>query len=161
MQRGWMMLMIVCLVTGTGVAQNQPAASPSGARSSDGEKSMVKYFSKADLAGKLGRGGTLIEQNNYKVMMAHRTDPGTPEVHRNFTDIFYIVQGETTLVSGGKMTEETKKDPDEPRGKSIEGGETRTLSAGDVLVIPAGTPHWMKEVKGELQYLVVKVKREP
>ena len=120
---------------------------------------MVKYFSKEDLAASFSKGSTIVEQSNYKVMTAHRTDGGMVEVHKNFTDIFYIVQGETTIVTGGKMVHETTKDPDEPRGASIEGGEARKMSAGDSIIIPAGVPHWMKEVPGELRYFVVKVRK--
>lgn len=124
---------------------------------------MVKVFSKDDLAALFAKGGTIAEQGNYKVMTAHRTAtvPAVPQVelHRNFADIFYIVQGSTTLVTGGKMIGETGKDPDEPRGTSIEGGETRQLSAGDAVVIPAGVPHLMKDVQGTLLYFVVKVQK--
>ena len=59
---------------------------------------------------------------------------------------------------GGKVVGEKAANPDEPRGESIEGGETRRLSAGDAIVIPAGVPHWMKDVEGTLLYFVVKVK---
>lgn len=121
---------------------------------------MVKYFSKADLAASFAKGATITEQSNYKVTTAHRTEAGLPEAHRNFTDIFYIVQGETTVVVGGKMANETTKNPDEPRGTSIDGGETFRMAPGDSIIIPAGVPHWMKEVHGELHYYVIKVKNE-
>lgn len=121
---------------------------------------MVKYFSKADLAASFAKGATVAEQSNYKVMTAHRTEAGLPEAHRYFTDIFYIVQGETTVVVGGKMVGETAKNPDEPRGTSIDGGESFKMSPGDSIIIPAGVPHWMKEVNGELHYYVIKVKNE-
>ena len=121
---------------------------------------MVKYFSKEDLAASFARGATIAEQRNYKVMTAHRTERGTAEAHRNFTDIFYIVQGETVLVTGGKIMDETTQDPDEPRGAAIEGGDTRKMSAGDSIIIPAGVPHWMKEVYGTLHYYVIKVRKD-
>ena len=102
--------------------------------------------------------GTLVSEGNYRVMTAHRTESGNVEVHRSFTDVFYIVQGSTNIVTGGKVIGEKTTNPDEPRGDSIEGGETRRLSAGDAMVIPAGIPHWMKDVEGDLRYFVVKVK---
>ena len=91
---------------------------------------------------------------------AHRTESGNVEVHRSYTDVFYIVQGSTNIVTGGKVIGEKATNPDEPRGDSIEGGETRRLSAGDTMVIPAGIPHWMKDVEGNLLYFVVKVKNQ-
>ena len=46
---------------------------------------------------------------------------------------------------------------DEIRGSNVEGGETRTVTEGDVIIVPNGTPHWFKEVSGPLLYYVVKV----
>lgn len=120
----------------------------------------VKYFSKDDVAASFSKGGTLVTEGNYRVMTAHRTESGNVEVHRSYTDVFYIVQGSTNIVTGGKVVGEKATNPDEPRGDSIEGGETRKLSAGDVMVIPAGIPHWMKDVEGTLLYFVVKVKNQ-
>ena len=118
----------------------------------------VKYYSKDDVAASFAKGGTLVTETNYRVMTAHRTASGNVEVHRSYTDVFYIVQGSTNIVTGGKVIGEKTTNPDEPRGDSIEGGETRRLSAGDAMVIPAGIPHWMKDVEGDLRYFVVKVK---
>jgi mannose-6-phosphate isomerase-like protein (cupin superfamily) len=118
----------------------------------------VKYYSKDDVAASFAKGGTLVTETNYRVMTAHRTESGNVEVHRSYTDVFYVVQGSTNIVTGGKVIGEKATNPDEPRGDSIEGGETRRLSAGDAMVIPAGIPHWMKDVEGDLRYFVVKVK---
>jgi len=120
----------------------------------------VRYFSKDDVMASFSKGGTVVNENNYKVMTAHRTESGNVEIHRSYIDVFYIVQGSTNLVTGGKVIGQKDTNPDEPRGDSIEGGETRKLSAGDVIVIPAGVPHWMKDVEGTLLYFVVKVKKE-
>ena len=43
------------------------------------------------------------------------------------------------------------------RGKSIDGGETRKLVPGDVVIIPNNVPHWFKEVSSPFNYYVVKV----
>jgi glc operon protein GlcG len=52
----------------------------------------------------------------------------------------------------GKMTAQ-----DEVRGKAIAGGDVKLLVRGDVAVVPNGTPHWFKDVKGPFLYYVVKV----
>ncbi|MGH9512615.1 MAG: cupin domain-containing protein [Terriglobales bacterium] len=104
-------------------------------------------------------GGTLVNGSNYKVMTARRSEEGSVEVHTKFTDVFYIVQGGTTIITGGKVIGEKFTNPEEPRGVSIEGGDTHELAAGDVIVIPAGVPHWMRNVKGTMLYFVVKVQK--
>ena len=49
-------------------------------------------------------------------------------------------------------------EPDEIRGSSISGGETRQLAKGDVVIVPAGVPHWFKEVSNPFLYYVVKAR---
>jgi len=147
------LLLLLAMMGGIAMGQEKAATVSADAQA-------VKYFSKDDLAASFAKGGTITEQSNYKVMTAHRTEGGNVEVHNNFTDVFYIVQGTTTIVTGGKVIGADLKNPDEPRGKSIEGGETRKMSAGDAIVIPAGVPHWMKEAEGPLLYFVVKVEKK-
>jgi mannose-6-phosphate isomerase-like protein (cupin superfamily) len=138
-------------------AQEQKPAQPAGTTEAAGDA--VKYFPKEDVAASFAKGGTLVTESNYKVMTAHRTEDGNVEVHNSYTDVFYIVQGSTDLVTGGKVIGVKNTNPDEPRGDSIEGGQTQHLSAGDSIVIPPGVPHWMKNVQGTLLYFVVKVKK--
>ena len=136
-------------------AQKENPAQSTSAANADG----VTYFSKGDVAASFAKGGTLVTESNYKVMTAHRDADGNVEVHNSYTDVFYIVQGSTDIVTGGKVIGVNNANPDEPRGDSIEGGATQHLAAGDSLVIPPGVPHWMKNVQGTLLYFVVKVKK--
>ena len=150
---------LFALLTAGAMAFAQSASSEKAAATVQTPASgAVKYYSKDDVAASFAKGGTLVTETNYRVMTAHRTESGNVEVHRSYTDVFYIVQGSTNIVTGGKVIGEKTTNPDEPRGDSIEGGETRRLSAGDAMVIPAGIPHWMKDVEGDLRYFVVKVK---
>jgi uncharacterized cupin superfamily protein len=87
-------------------------------------------------------GGTFINTPEYLVQCTHRAGkPGVPEVHTKETDVFYIVDGEATFVTGGTVVGLDSTNPLQPRGKSIDGGETHHLTKGDVMVVPAGTPH--------------------
>ena len=149
------MLLIVFLST---MAMTQTSAPSSTGQANSNSADSVKYYSKDDLAASFAKGATLVTEPNYRVMTAHRTESGNVEIHRSYTDVFYIVQGSTNIVTGGKVIGEKATNPEEPRGDSIEGGQTRRLSAGDAMVIPAGVPHWMKDVEGTLLYFVVKVK---
>ena len=151
--------MVLLILATISAAQSQTPTQSSSSLSPSSGPDSVKYFSKDDVAASFSKGGTLVNENNYKVMTAHRTESGNVEVHRSYTDVFYIVQGGTDIVLGGKVIGEKDTNPDEPRGDSIEGGETRHLNAGDAIVIPAGIPHWMKNVQGELRYFVVKVRK--
>ena len=79
------------------------------------------------------------------------------EVHTRDTDVIHVLEGSATFVTGGSVVEGKSIAAEEIRGASITGGETRTIAKGDVIVVPAGTPHWFKEVKGPMTYYVVKV----
>ena len=61
-------------------------------------------------------------------------------------------------VTGGTVVDGKTTAPDEIRGPRIDGGESRRLGKGDVIIVPNGTPHWFKEVQGPVLYYVVKVR---
>ncbi|HQR31496.1 MAG TPA: cupin domain-containing protein [Blastocatellia bacterium] len=80
------------------------------------------------------------------------------EVHEQDADIIYVLEGSATLVTGGEIIGGNLIAPGEIRGTEVKGGETRTITKGDVIIVPAGTPHWFKEVPGPLNYYVVKAR---
>jgi quercetin dioxygenase-like cupin family protein len=106
---------------------------------------------------KVAKGGTLVTAPDLSVSVNRRTAAGQVEVHDKETDTFYVIDGEATVITGGAMVGGAVSRPNQWLGKSIEGGETHHLVKGDVMVIPAGTPHWFKEVPKEINYYVVKV----
>ena len=118
----------------------------------------VKHLAAADVEAMFAKGGTLSDDPSYKVMAATRTAGGEAEQHARDTDIFYVLDGSATFVTGGTMIGAHETAPNETRGSGLEGGFEQTLSAGDVMTIEAGVPHWFKAVSGRVRYLVVKVK---
>lgn len=102
-------------------------------------------------------GSPLLITNNFKVQTGRRTGPGEVEIHEQDTDVFYILEGTATFVTGGKAVEPRTVSAGEIRAKEITGGEERKLAKGDVIVIPRGVPHWFKQVDGTFVYFVVKV----
>jgi len=105
---------------------------------------------------KVAKGGSLVTSPDYSVTVNQRKMAGQVEVHEKETDIFYVMEGEATFVTGGKMIGGKTSRPNQQLGTNIEGGETHHLKKGDVIVIPAGTPHWFKEVPNSIQYFTVK-----
>jgi glc operon protein GlcG len=103
------------------------------------------------------RNGTLLATNNFRIMALRRDQPGEVEIHDRDTDIFYVLEGSASLVTGGEATETRNTAPGETRAKSIVGGEQRRVSKGDVVVIQNGVPHWFKDVSGPFLYYMVKV----
>ena len=118
----------------------------------------VQYLPAKEMEAAFVKGGTVAQGATYKVMAGQRTAAGEPEVHDLDTDVFRIMSGSATFVTGGKVVGARTIEPGEVRGTSIEGGVARELAAGDVIVIPKGLPHWFKEVKGRIEYFVVKAR---
>src|SRR5215813_2762029 len=105
---------------------------------------------------KVTKGGSLVTTPEYTVGVNTRNMAGQVEVHEKETDIFYIMEGEATFVTGGTMIGGKQSRPNQWLGSDIQGGETHHLTKGDVIVIPAGTPHWFKQVPSSIKYFTVK-----
>jgi mannose-6-phosphate isomerase-like protein (cupin superfamily) len=120
----------------------------------------VNYFTHDQVAAAFAKGGVLVDGagRNYMVHASRREKPGQVEVHVLDTDVIYVQNGSATLVTGGTMVGGKTTEPNEVRGDSISGGETRTIARGDVITVPNGTPHWFESVSGPLTYYVVKVR---
>jgi glc operon protein GlcG len=103
------------------------------------------------------KGSVLLNRGDYQVHASRRDAPGKAEVHQIDTDVFYVLEGTATLVTGGKVPDLALSAPHELRGSRIDGGDVRTIGPGDVVVVPSGTPHWFREVKAPVLYLAVKV----
>jgi mannose-6-phosphate isomerase-like protein (cupin superfamily) len=106
---------------------------------------------------------------NVAVGVIHRpqTPPGVAAVHFKVSEIYHVMDGAGTLVTGGTMVNPKTRPADSTSvkledgpgasGTAIEGGERRRIKAGDVVVIPAGVPHWFSEIEGSITYVVVRV----
>lgn len=119
----------------------------------------VVFFDKEKVNAAFAKGAVLFDQGaKYMVHASHRDKPGSVEIHEQDADIIYVLAGSATLVTGGQIVGAHTSASGEIRGTEIKGGETRLLSPGDVIIIPAGTPHWFKDVPGPLNYYVVKAR---
>ena len=81
--------------------------------------------------------------------------PGGSNLHQvNTTEIYYILSGYATLVTGGVMTEAVQQNEKWVRGTAIEDGVIRRVQPGDVIIIPGHTPHWFSALETDLSYLI-------
>jgi mannose-6-phosphate isomerase-like protein (cupin superfamily) len=130
-------------------------------QAANAEAPAVTYLPKDRVATAFAKGGPLHAFENYKLSAGHRDDAkGAAEIHTKDTDVFYVLEGSATFVTGGEIVGGAPKpgEPDEIRGPSIQGGEAHTLQKGDVIVIPRGIAHHFTEVNGPFNYFVVKVR---
>ena len=116
----------------------------------------VAYFSAEKVTETMTNSGIMSAGSDHLVIMSRRDGPGQSEVHADQTDIFYVVEGSATFVTGGTVIDGRSAGPGQILGTGIQGGQSHALSKGDVIVIPKGTPHWFKEVPDLVVYFVVK-----
>jgi len=92
---------------------------------------------------------TLANLNGNNAMMVHREATGEAEFHENAADFMVVVDGEASLVLGGTIPDGKTSGPGEIRGSSIDGGKTYAIEPGDVVNIPAKTPHQVVVAPGK------------
>ena len=114
----------------------------------DGVPTKVTYVPHDTVSTTMAKGGSIINDKGL-VVLAQRRTAGEVEVHAKTNHVFIIVEGEATFVTGGTLVGAKQTAPDQTRAASVEGGETHHLTKGDVITIPAKTPHWFKEVPTE------------
>jgi len=133
-------------------------AAPADHYSVDGlNAEMAKLKAEAAATGSASE--TLKRYANHFTMLAYRNKDGSAEIHRQYADMFYVVKGKATLVTEGAIPDAKEESPGEIRGKAVLDGKKTVLGEGDVVNIPAGTPHQLLVAPGdEFLYFVVKVK---
>jgi glc operon protein GlcG len=127
----------------------------------EGGASGVTYVPHNKVAAALDKGGPpFVSAPDLLVSGSHRDKAGQVEVHDKETDVIYVVDGTATFVTGGTMVGGKVTKPGQHLGSDIQGGQTHHLTKGDVIVVPAGTPHWFREVPQSVSYYVVKVLKQ-
>jgi glc operon protein GlcG len=93
--------------------------------------------------------------DHYRINVVRRTKAQGAIAHPDGTEVHHIIDGAATFVTGGVIVRATNAGA---RGgnATIEGGQSRRVTKGDVILIPAGTPHWYKDLEGSITYLEVR-----
>ena len=136
---------LVVLISGAIVLPQQ--APPAGAP--------ALYKSSAELVAALkdGAGGAqtsaVSNTDQFPINIVRRTRGATPLAHAGNTEVHHIIDGAATVVTGGTVVRSSN-------GAVVEGGVSRHVTKGDVILVPADTPHWYKDVEGSVTYLEVR-----
>ena len=119
----------------------------------------VHYVNSQRVAETMAKGGQIISDEGF-VVLANRRGAAEAELHDATNHTFIIVEGEATFVAGGKLVEPRETGRGQVRAKAIEGGQAYELRKGDVITIPAKTPHWWKEVRsGTIGYYAINLEK--
>jgi len=119
----------------------------------DSERALAPKMSSLKVASE--RVGTF---GNHHALALHREGSGQAELHQRLADLMVIQSGTATLVVGGTIVKPHATEAGEIRGQSIDGGTRQKISAGDIIHIPAKTPHQLLLDAGQqLNYFTLKV----
>jgi mannose-6-phosphate isomerase-like protein (cupin superfamily) len=87
--------------------------------------------------------------------------------HDKVSEVYQVLEGSATLVTGGTIVNPQRRTSTQEEvtqingpgvsGISIEGGVSRRIGKGDMVIIPAGTPHWFPEIQETITYTVVRI----
>ena len=165
-------LMIAALLGGAGIAQTQhePRGTATDISRAEVEATVQKTASAA-VSDQAIRVVSINGEYNVGVGVVHRAktkDVGNAVEHSQITEVYHVIEGNGTLVTGGTIQSARESAPDSPvvkvlngpstQGGVVEGGVSRKVGPGDVVVIPPNTPHWFKEITTpQIVYLVVRV----
>jgi mannose-6-phosphate isomerase-like protein (cupin superfamily) len=120
----------------------------------------VHYIGHDKVASTMVKGGQIINDNGL-IVLANRAVQRGAEMHDKTNHIFIIVDGEATFVTGGTLINPKVISPGQTRAEGIEGGQSHRLTKGDVITIPANTPHWWKDTSatGSVGYYAVNIEQ--
>jgi mannose-6-phosphate isomerase-like protein (cupin superfamily) len=130
----------------------------------------AQVFSAADLQHQLATlaasaeskgsdGATLLDYPTHALKLSVRSETGGAEVHAHFDDVIVVTGGTAELVTGGTVIDARSGNDGETTGSGIRNGKSEYIAKGDIVHIPAGTPHQMIIPKGvTFSAFVVKVR---
>jgi mannose-6-phosphate isomerase-like protein (cupin superfamily) len=129
----------------------QPAANPTAARTMVSAADVAAMMAKAKAERKPDQANlaqSMIQLAPYNVSLEYRGAVGPAAVHETEAELFYVIDGSATLVTGGKMTADATRNGANLTGKGIEGGTSRKVAKGDFIMVPENTPHWFSAIDG-------------
>ncbi len=136
-----------------------------------GAQAMKTFSSSADITAMIAKAKSERKENQpivtqpilrlapYGANLEYRASVGPAAVHEKEAEMFYVIDGSGTLMTGGKLVKESRTNPENLTGTAIEGGTTRNVGKGDFFIVPENTPHWFSAINGTLVLMSLHVPR--
>jgi mannose-6-phosphate isomerase-like protein (cupin superfamily) len=148
---------VFVLATSAGVSAQQPATPPppAPAPGSPATYKSAEALAAVLSAAKPNAGGmsssNVTTNDQYRVSVVKRDKPAGALAHAGNSELLYIVEGEGTMVTGGKLVPAANGKP-----ASVSDGVSQRFVKGDVFIVPPGSPHWFAVVDKPVTYLEVR-----
>jgi mannose-6-phosphate isomerase-like protein (cupin superfamily) len=150
------------LVSSTAFAQQAP--SPAASRTMVSAADVAAMMAKAKAERKDTQpmmAQSMMQLAPYNVSLEYRAAVGTASLHETDAELFYVVDGSATLITGGKLTNENRTNAANRSGTGIEGGVSRRVAKGDFIMVPEGTPHWFSAIDGTVVLMSLHLPHAP
>jgi mannose-6-phosphate isomerase-like protein (cupin superfamily) len=95
----------------------------------------------------------------YGANLEYRAAVGPAAVHEKEAELFYVIDGSATLMTGGKLVKESRTNAENLTGTGIEGGNSQAVAKGDFVIVPENTPHWFSSINGTIVLMSLHVPR--
>jgi mannose-6-phosphate isomerase-like protein (cupin superfamily) len=141
--------------------------------STDDVQATLKKTAAATVSDQAIRVVSINDEYNVGIGVVHRAKTagratGGAIEHSQITEIYHVMEGNATLVTGGTIDNPRESPPESQvvkvlngpstGGGPVQGGVSRKVGPGDVVIIPPNTPHWFSEITSDqIVYLVVRV----
>ena len=148
-------IFLALALAATGVLAQQPAGTPSA-------QTMKTFASSAEVTAMIAKAKAerkpdlpnyvqrILQLAPYNANLEYRMVIGPAAVHEKDAELFYVIEGSGTMVTGGKLTKESRTNANNLTGDGIEGGTSQDVAKGDFLIVPENTPHWVSKINGTL-----------
>lgn len=83
------------------------------------------------------------------------------ELHDKSDDVYYVLKGEATLELGGKLVDPKEATPGEWKAKTVIGAQSVVIKAGDLIMVPRGTPHRRTVTGKGFSMILIKIFEDP
>jgi mannose-6-phosphate isomerase-like protein (cupin superfamily) len=146
-----------CLVVTAVASAQQPAPSSATlktfASSADVTAIVTKLKSQPSAAL---RTAPLLQSGSYRANIEYRIAmPQNAAIHSTEAELFYVIDGAATLVTGGQLVDGQQQNPQNQTGKGISNGASQHVAKGDFMLVPEGTPHWFSSVDGSITLMSI------
>jgi mannose-6-phosphate isomerase-like protein (cupin superfamily) len=149
----------VLVATAAAAQQAPPAASDLKTIASSADVTAIVERLKGQAAAPL-RSAPLLQLAPYTANIEYRTAVANAAVHDTEAELFYVIDGSATFVTGGQLTEAQRSNPENQTGKGIANGNAKRVTKGDFMIVPQGVPHWFSAIDGSITLMSLHLPRK-
>lgn len=152
------------LVLASSVAFAQQPSAPAASRTMVSAADVAAMIAKAKVNRKENQAllaQSMMQLAPYNVSLEYRAGVANAAMHETEAELFYVIDGSATLVTGGKLKNENRTNAANLTGSGIEGGVSRHVAKGDFVMVPEGTPHWFSAIDGTVVLMSLHLPRAP